>query len=57
MVHKRTICGKRAGFPFFILKKNIEVIIFPQAQWKVRARGTDSDYVGKFIQRKIEGKI
>ena len=35
----------------------IEVIIFPQAQWKVRARGTDSDYVGKFIQRKIEGKI
>ena len=45
MVHKRTICGKRAGFPFFILKKNIEVIIFPQAQWKVRARGTDSDHV------------
>ena len=23
MVHKRTICGKRAGFPFFILKKKI----------------------------------
>ena len=26
-------------------KKNIEVINFPQAQWKVRARGTDSDCV------------
>ena len=46
MVHKRTICGKRAGFPFFIKKKIfIEAIIFPQAQWKVRARGTDSDHV------------
>ena len=34
MMHKKTICGKRVGFPFFI-KKNTEVI-FPQAQWKVR---------------------
>ena len=43
MMHKRTICGKEAGFPFFIKKK--EVIISPQAQQKVRVRGTDSDYV------------
>ena len=59
MVHKRTICGKRAGFPSFI-KKNIfiEAIIFPQAQWKVRARGTDSDHIiWVNIQRRIEGKI
>ena len=26
-------------------KKNTEVIISPQAQWKVRVRETDSDYV------------
>ena len=44
MMYKRTICSKRAGFPFFI-KKNTEVVIFPQAQWKVRMRGSDSDYV------------
>ena len=50
MVHKRTICGKRAGFPFFILKKkNIEVIIFPQAQWKMRAKGTDSSNRGNWL--------
>ena len=50
MVHKRTICGKRAGFPFFILKKkNIEVIIFPQAQWKMRAKGTDSGNRGNWL--------
>ena len=42
-MHKRTICGKRAGLPLFI-KKNTELIIFSQAQWKVRARETDSDY-------------
>ena len=44
MMHKRTICGKKAGFPFFIKKKK-EVIVSPQAQQKVRVRGTDSDYV------------
>ena len=50
MVHKRTICGKRAGFPFFIKKKkNIEVIIFPQAQWKMRAKGTDSGNRGNWL--------
>ena len=43
-MYKRTTCGKRAGFPFFI-KKNIEVIIFPQAQWRVRVRETDSNYI------------
>ena len=45
MMHKRTICGKKAGFPFFIKKKKKEVIISLQAQQKVRVRGTDSDYV------------
>ena len=44
MMHKKNFYGKRAGFPFFI-KKNTEVIIFPQAQWKVRVRKTDSDCV------------
>ena len=44
LMHKRTICGKRAGFPFFI-KKNKEVMIFPQAQWTVRVNEIDSDYV------------
>ena len=44
MMHKRTIYGKSAGLPFFI-SKNTEVIIFPQAQWKVRVRETDTDYV------------
>ena len=48
MMPERTICGKRAGFLFFILR-NTEVIIFPQAQWKVIVYEivyeTDSDYV------------
>ena len=44
MMPNRTISGKRAGFPFFI-KRNNDVIIFPQAQWKVRVNETDSDYV------------
>ena len=44
MMHKRTIYGKRAGLPFFI-SKNTEVIIFPQAQWKVRVRETNTEYV------------
>ena len=44
MMHKKKLFGKRVGFPFFI-QINIEVIIFPQAQWKVRVRETDSDYV------------
>ena len=30
MMHTTTICGKRAGFPFFILK-NTKVVIFPEA--------------------------
>ena len=35
-----------------------EVIIFPQAQWKVRVRETNSDYViWVNIQRRIKGKI
>ena len=33
-----------AGFPFFI-KRNNGVIIFPQAQWKVRVIETDSVFV------------
>ena len=57
MMYKRTICGKRAHSPFFILKY-AEVIIFPQAQWKARVRETDSDYViWVNIQRRIKGKI
>ena len=43
-MHKRTICDERAGFPFFI-QRYAEVIMFPQAQWKVRVNETDSDYV------------
>ena len=55
MMHKKTVCGKRVGFSFFI-KKNTEVI-FPQAQWKVRVRETDSNYViWVNIQRRIKGK-
>ena len=42
-MHKRTICGKRADSPFFI-SGNTEVIIFPQAQWKVTMNETDIDY-------------
>ena len=43
------------GQAFLILN---EVIIFPQAQWKVRVRETDSDYViWVNIQRRIKGKI
>ena len=38
------MCGKRAGFPSYI-QRYTEVIIFPQAQWKVRVNETDSDYV------------
>ena len=48
MMHKKTICGKRVGFPFFIEKKNTEVI-FPQAQWKVRVRETDS--LSKYLEK------
>ena len=44
MTPNRTIHGKRAGFPFFIWRNN-DIIIFPQAQWKVRVNETDSDYV------------
>ena len=43
-VPNRTIRGKRAGFPFFIWRNN-DIIIFSQAQWKVRVNETDSDYV------------
>ena len=57
MMLKRTICGKRAGFPFLI-KKNTEVIIFPQAQWNVRVRKTQCDYViWVNIQRRIKGNL
>ena len=44
MTPNRTIRGKRAGFPFFIWRNN-DIIIFSQAQWKVRVNETDSDYV------------
>ena len=44
MMPNRTIRGKRTGFPFFI-ERNNDVIIFPQAQWKVRVSETDSDYI------------
>ena len=44
MMPNRTIRGKRTGFPFFIGRNN-DVIIFPQAQWKVRVSEADSDYV------------
>ena len=43
-MHKRTICGKRAGFPFLI-KNNTEVIIFPQVKWKVRVNETNGDCI------------
>ena len=54
MMPERTICGKRAGFLFFILR-NTEVIIFPQAQWKVIVYEivyeTDSDcYLKKYAE-------
>ena len=56
MMHKRTLCGERADFPFFI-KKDTEIIIFPQAQWKVRVRETDCDYVIRInIQRRIKAR-
>ena len=56
-MHKRTLCRKRTGFPFFI-ERNTEVIIFPHGQWKVRMNETDSDHVVlKNIQRRIKTKI
>ena len=57
MMPKRTVFGKRAGFPFFIYR-NAEVIFFPQAQWKLRVNETDSDYVIWInIQKRIKSKI
>ena len=48
MTPNRTIRGKRAGFPFFIWRNN-DIIIFSQAQWKVRVNETDSDcYLNKY---------
>ena len=53
----KTICGKRAGFPFYV-QGNTEVIIFPQALWKVRVNETNNDYVIWInIQRRIKSKI
>ena len=60
MMPRRTICGKRADFPFFI-QRNSEVyyiILFPQAQWKSRVNETDSDYVIWInIQKRVKSKI
>ena len=44
-MHKRPICVKGEGFPFFIPKINTEVNIFRQGQWTVRVNETVSDYV------------
>ena len=43
-MQKRAVCGKRAGFPFFILK-NTEVIIFPKAKQTVTVNETNGGYV------------
>ena len=42
MMHKKlSVVGGQA----FFIKKDPDVIIFPQAHWKVRVRETESDYV------------
>ena len=52
MMPNRFIRGKRAGFPFFI-ERNNDVIIFPNAQWKVRVNETDSVF---FIEKNIQSQ-
>ena len=57
MMPKITVCGKRAGFPFFIYR-NTKVIIFSQSQWKLRMNVTVSDYdIWINIQRRIKSEI
>ena len=56
MMPKITVCGKRAGFPFFIYRN--KVIIFSQSQWKLRMNMTVSDYdIWISIQRRIKSEI
>ena len=50
MVHEGlSVVRGQAFLSSFKKKKNIEVIIFPQAQWKMRAKGTDSGNRGNWL--------
>ena len=49
MVHEGLSVVRGQAFLSSSKKKNIEVIIFPQAQWKMRAKGTDSGNRGNWL--------
>ena len=47
--------GEGRLFFFFHLKINTKVMVFPQAQWKVRVNETDAILI--IIQRRTKSKI